>query len=84
MWRASLLRQLYTETKRALRRGLENPVDREEQIRRTQSAALDILVRGGNDPAYWRRQLCPVDFHNRLVPPSPVGHPVIEGASRNR
>jgi [protein-PII] uridylyltransferase len=33
-WRASLLRQLYTETKRALRRGLENPVDREEQIRR--------------------------------------------------
>jgi len=49
-WRASLLRQLYAETKRALRRGLENPVDREEQIRRTQSAALDILVRGGTDP----------------------------------
>ncbi|MDB6050466.1 MAG: [protein-PII] uridylyltransferase [Pseudomonas sp.] len=49
-WRASLLRQLYTETKRALRRGLENPVDREEQIRRTQSAALDILVRSGTDP----------------------------------
>jgi [protein-PII] uridylyltransferase len=49
-WRASLLRQLYTETKRALRRGLENPVDREEQIRQTQSAALDILVRGGTDP----------------------------------
>ena len=49
-WRASLLRQLYTETKRALRRGLENPLDREEQIRRTQAAALDILVRGGTDP----------------------------------
>ncbi|MET1077566.1 MAG: [protein-PII] uridylyltransferase [Pseudomonas sp.] len=49
-WRASLLRQLYTETKRALRRGLENPVDREEQIRQTQSAALDILVRAGTDP----------------------------------
>ncbi|OQR35069.1 [protein-PII] uridylyltransferase [Pseudomonas sp. T] len=48
-WRASLLRQLYTETKRALRRGLENPVDREEQIRQTQSAAIDILVRGGID-----------------------------------
>ncbi|MFD2882839.1 hypothetical protein ACFS4T_06745 [Pseudomonas lini] len=28
----------------------KNPVDREEQIRQTQSAALDILVRGGNDP----------------------------------
>jgi [protein-PII] uridylyltransferase len=48
-WRASLLRQLYTETKRALRRGLENPLDREEQIRQTQSAAIDILVRGGID-----------------------------------
>jgi len=48
-WRASLLRQLYTETKRALRRGLENPPDREEQIRQTQQAALDILVRAGVD-----------------------------------
>lgn len=48
-WRASLLRQLYTETKRALSRGLENPLDREEQIRLTQSAALDMLVRGGTD-----------------------------------
>ncbi|MFF7708058.1 [protein-PII] uridylyltransferase [Pseudomonas sp. NPDC007930] len=49
-WRASLLRQLYTETKLALRRGLENPVDREGQIRHTQHAALDTLVRGGVDP----------------------------------
>ena len=44
-WRASLLRQLYTETKRALKRGLENPLGREEQIRQTQRAALDDLVR---------------------------------------
>ena len=49
-WRASLMRQLYTETKRALSRGLENPLDREEQIRLTQNAALEILVRGGTDP----------------------------------
>ena len=49
-WRASLLRQLNTETKRALRRGLENPLDREEQIRQTQRAALDNLVRNGTDP----------------------------------
>jgi [protein-PII] uridylyltransferase len=48
-WRASLLRQLYTETKRALHRGLENPLDREELIRQTQNAALDILVRSGTD-----------------------------------
>ncbi|MFC3606428.1 [protein-PII] uridylyltransferase [Stutzerimonas tarimensis] len=49
-WRASLLRQLYTETKRALKRGLENPLDREEQIRQTQLAAIDQLVRSGTDP----------------------------------
>ncbi len=48
-WRASLLRQLYTETKRALRRGLDNPPDREEHVRQTQQAALDILVRSGID-----------------------------------
>jgi len=49
-WRASLLRQLYTETKHALRRGLEHPIGREEQTRQTQNAALDILVRSGTDP----------------------------------
>ncbi|ARU89383.1 [protein-PII] uridylyltransferase [Pseudomonas sp. M30-35] len=49
-WRASLLRQLYTETKRALNRGLENRLEREEQIRLTQTAALDTLVRSGTDP----------------------------------
>ncbi|WP_022964007.1 [protein-PII] uridylyltransferase [Halopseudomonas pelagia] len=48
-WRASLLRQLYTETKRALRRGLDNPPDREEQVHQTQRAALDIVVRSGID-----------------------------------
>ena len=42
-WRASLMRQLYAETKRALRRGLENPIDREERIRENQHAALDLL-----------------------------------------
>ena len=48
-WRASLLRQLYTETKRALRRGLDNPPNRAEQITDTQRAAMDILVRNGID-----------------------------------
>ena len=49
-WRASLLRQLHTATQRALQRGLENPLGREEQIRQTQRAALDELVRNGGDP----------------------------------
>ena len=42
-WRGSLLRQLYTETKRALRRGLENPVDKQVWIDETKNAAVDLL-----------------------------------------
>jgi len=48
-WRASLLRQLYGETRRALRRGLASPLKRAEQVRLTQSASLDILLRGDTD-----------------------------------
>lgn len=46
-WRASLLRQLYLETKRALRRGLENPVDKQDLIEETQQTALRKLKRKG-------------------------------------
>lgn len=42
-WRGSLLRQLYAETKRALRRGLENPAGKQEWIRETRSAAAKLL-----------------------------------------
>ena len=42
-WRGSLLRQLYTETKRALRRGLEHPVDKREWIDENRNAAVDLL-----------------------------------------
>ncbi|MEM1112434.1 MAG: [protein-PII] uridylyltransferase [Pseudomonadota bacterium] len=42
-WRGSLLRQLYTETKRALRRGLENPVDKQVWIEETKNAAINLL-----------------------------------------
>lgn len=49
-WRGSLLRQLYTESKRALRRGLENPVDKQEWISETREAAAKILeYRGFTD-----------------------------------
>jgi [protein-PII] uridylyltransferase len=48
-WRGSLLRQLYTETKRALRRGLENPVDKHVWIGETQKAVIDILEYRGFD-----------------------------------
>jgi len=48
-WRAALLRQLYLSTKRALRLGLENPVDREERIHDRQQSALQKLLDRGID-----------------------------------
>jgi [protein-PII] uridylyltransferase len=42
-WRGSLLRQLYTETRRALQRGLDNPVDKQAWIDRSRRAASEIL-----------------------------------------
>lgn len=46
-WRASLMRHLYSETRRALRRGLENPIDRQDLIDETQDAALQLLLEDG-------------------------------------
>ena len=42
-WRGSLLRQLYTETRRALRRGLDNPVDKQVLVEQARQASSDIL-----------------------------------------
>jgi [protein-PII] uridylyltransferase len=50
-WRATLLRQLYTETKRVLRRGTATRVDRLEWIEETRAAALEQLRTDGVDPA---------------------------------
>lgn len=46
-WRASLLRQLYLSTKRALRRGLENPIDRADRIKDKQESVLLKLTDRG-------------------------------------
>ncbi len=43
-WRASLLRQLYVETRRALQRGLDKPVDRQASIEATQQEAMALLA----------------------------------------
>jgi len=43
-WRASLMRQLYMETKRALRRGLENTIDKQETIEERQQLAAARLA----------------------------------------
>lgn len=43
-WRATLLRQLYTETHNALKRGLDTPMERAQRIRESMEAALDALA----------------------------------------
>ena len=42
-WKASLLSRLYHEAARALRRGLENPIDHAELIRQCRSEATELL-----------------------------------------
>lgn len=46
-WRATLLRQLYRETRKFLRRGVERDVDRQQWIGETRAAALSKLVDRG-------------------------------------
>jgi [protein-PII] uridylyltransferase len=42
-WKARLFEEFYERTKRALRRGLETPIDQEQLIRETQDQALSKL-----------------------------------------
>jgi [protein-PII] uridylyltransferase len=42
-WKNSLFSQLYNETTRALRRGLENPFNKEGRIKKTKYAALELV-----------------------------------------
>jgi [protein-PII] uridylyltransferase len=46
-WKATLFRDLYLQTARALRRGLENPIDREQLISETQESARQLLHDAG-------------------------------------
>ncbi|MDH3533980.1 MAG: [protein-PII] uridylyltransferase, partial [Gammaproteobacteria bacterium] len=46
-WKASLFRDLYELTHQALRRGLENPIDREQLILEKKTEARDLLLSTG-------------------------------------
>jgi [protein-PII] uridylyltransferase len=46
-WKASLFAEFYERTKRALRRGLESPIDKEELVSETQAQARELLTRAG-------------------------------------
>ncbi|MCZ6890245.1 MAG: [protein-PII] uridylyltransferase [Gammaproteobacteria bacterium] len=50
-WRATLMRQLYNETRKALRRGLESPVYRTDYIKTSKKTALDKLEERGINEA---------------------------------
>ncbi len=79
-WKASLFREFYERVKRALRRGLESPIDQEELIRETQAAAHVLLIEHGVNAAdvekVWARFSAPyflqytpeeVAWHTRLL-----------------
>lgn len=48
-WKATLFRDLYELTHRALRRGLENPIDRDQLILEKKAQARETLVQAGID-----------------------------------
>ena len=50
-WKASLFHGLYEKARRALRRGLETPVDKEELVRENQAGARALLQATGLPPA---------------------------------
>jgi [protein-PII] uridylyltransferase len=50
-WKASLFHSLYEKTRRALRRGLETPIDKEELVRENQAGARALLQNAGVPPA---------------------------------
>ena len=52
-WRASLLRQLYVETRRVLRRGLEHPARRTDYVSRVKQTAYEKLAELG----YTRKEI---------------------------
>ena len=50
-WKETLFRDLYSLTTRALRSGLENPVDREQLVLETRKEAREKALESGLDPA---------------------------------
>ncbi|MGH1469679.1 MAG: [protein-PII] uridylyltransferase [Cellvibrionaceae bacterium] len=89
-WRASLMRQLYLETKRALRRGLENTVDKQDLVEETQAAALSKLIRKGmteeevrsvwddmSDDYFIRETLLDIAWHTEAIAKQPDDTPLI-------
>ncbi|MFY0664164.1 MAG: [protein-PII] uridylyltransferase [Natronospirillum sp.] len=89
-WRAALLKQLYTEAKRALRRGLENPVGKEERIEETKQKAIELLQADGftaeeirsfwdnpGDDYFLRETAENIAWHTKAISSQGVGIPLV-------
>jgi [protein-PII] uridylyltransferase len=79
-WKSSLFHDFYERAKRALRRGLEAPVDQEELVAETRAAATELLTRHGldatqaapvwarmNDNYFLRHTPAEIAWHTRLL-----------------
>ena len=79
-WKSSLFDEFYERVKRALRRGLEAPVDQEELVAETRAAARELLARQGldaaqaaavwarmNDGYFLRHTPAEIAWHTRLL-----------------
>ncbi len=66
-WKASLFRDLYEQTARALRRGLRKPIDRELRISETQDNARTLIISSGIEEKTAARiwKLFPEDYFLR-------------------
>jgi [protein-PII] uridylyltransferase len=53
-WKDTLFWELYQSTRRALRRGVLNPIDKEELIQGRQAQAEELLFRAGIPPEKWQ------------------------------
>ena len=53
-WKDSLFRDLYRSTRRALRRGLENPIDKDELIADAQTQAAQVMGRRNMETERWQ------------------------------
>lgn len=79
-WRNSLLWQLYQSTRRALRQGLDNPIDKEGRIREVQLQArqqlsltkidgerIDQVWEGFGDDYFLRHSVDEITWHTRAI-----------------
>lgn len=54
-WKAALFETLYRQTRSALDRGLENPIDRDELVEATQKQSVELITDAGIEESEWHK-----------------------------